>query len=133
MREFGLNPAETDELEWQEFLERGDFVGIKRSTQARALDYLKAVLHLDNQHMLSQISALYEKKGWLESLGLGQELARLLLSAKPSDPKSEIDVFVRCLNLMEKKRAQFAVSEWIEERRGLSVIKEVVIGILPPD
>jgi hypothetical protein len=131
MKKMGVNPNQDSIERMQAFVKDGDFKGISPPLRLymQTAYYFQAVLILvDDPDLLRQIRARYVRNGWQKQSDLGQTMADVVLTSKPSSPEEEVASYVAVSNLILRK-VHLSVSKWSERRLGTFSEKIAVIDL----
>ncbi len=131
MKKLGIDPNQDGIERMHAFLKEGDFRGISADLRLymRTVYFFQAVLILvDDPDLLQLIRYRYQRNGWQRESELGQKMADVVLTKKPSTPEEEVACYVACSNLILRK-VQLSVSKWTERRLGTFTENVAVIDL----
>ncbi len=131
MKKLGVNPNQDGIERMEAFLKDGEFKGISPAFRLymHTVYFFQAVLMLvDDPDLLRQIRARYVSNGWQRESELGQTMADVVLTSKPSTPEEEVAAYVACSNLILRK-VHLSVSKWTERQLGSFSEKIAVVDL----
>ena len=114
----GIAPATRERDEFVEVLKRGVFPG-SPSLENRSILYLDLALQQGPRSGLLQKAAeWYRANHWDAAFVLGNELVGTVIKANPKTAQDAVDVYIRCLNLLEAPTFHFEFRRWDHQTRG---------------
>jgi len=123
MKKLGLIPNVNIEEQIRKEISEDRFINKNYYFEINVLYYMKYLLEVNNELLLSKINTIYEEQKLTNEIHLGQELANIIIESKPRTPLEEVATFVKCINQLYKKKYKFSLQEIISTENGETVAR----------
>lgn len=107
--------------------------GEKENEINGSVAYFQACLEIDDPSLIAQFEEWYKQHNLHHPLAVGKSMVEIFKTSKSDTPEQQIDIYIKCLNLLLENTAQFKVGRYGTKMLGTFSRREVVIVIMPPN
>jgi hypothetical protein len=130
MRLIGVNPSYEINLNLNEKIRKNGDNLHSTSEISRTLYYFIVLIESDNKKLVTGITNVYIKNGWIGSVNLAKKLYSELNNLLVETPDDVKDVFQRNLTTLFNNKLKFEFIGWNEEKRGLITQRDIKIKVV---
>lgn len=118
MKKLGLIPNINIEEQIRKEISEDRFINKIDYFEINVLYYLKYLLEINDDLLLSKINTIYGKQNLTNELNMGQELANIIIESNPKTPEEEVNTFIKCINQLYNNKYKFSFQEIIATENG---------------
>lgn len=96
-----------------------------------AMYYFQFSMHFTDTKLLSDMTRLFKRAGWIKPLAMGEAMLRIARRAYPYTPQTLIDTFIRCLNVLYEGESRYTFAQWVPRTETPSAIRVAVLNRMP--